>query len=66
MLYLLEGPELRMHDWKDREEKKAQRLAGFEPTTSLLLGMRSTAVLQLLTILLRPKYLAKLKCGLEI
>ena len=33
-MYLLEGPELRMHYWEDREEKKkAQDPAGFEPTT---------------------------------
>ena len=34
---------------KDREEKKKDHhLAGFEPMTSLLPGMCSTAVLQLL------------------
>ena len=40
-LHILEGLELRMHYWEDREEKKAQHPAGFEPTTSLLQGVRS-------------------------
>ena len=39
---LLEGPELGMHYWKDGEEKIPRRLAGFEPTTSLLWGVCST------------------------
>ena len=46
MLPLLEGPELMTHNWEDREEKKAQHPAGFKPTTSLLWGVRSVAVLQ--------------------
>ena len=46
VLHLLEGLELRMHYWEDREEKKAHHPAGFESTTSLLRGMCSTAVLQ--------------------
>ena len=45
VLHLLEEPELMTHYWEDGEEKKAQDLAGFEPMTSLLLGVRSTAVL---------------------
>ena len=48
VLHLLEGPELTRHHWEDGEEKKAQHLAGFEPTASLLHGVRSTAVPQLL------------------
>ena len=44
--HIPEGPELRMLYLEDREEKKAQHLMGFEPATSLLRGMRSTAVLQ--------------------
>ena len=42
----LEGPELRTHYWEDGEETKSQHLAGFEPTTSLIRGVCSTAVLQ--------------------
>ena len=49
MLQLLEGPELRMQYWEDREDKRAQLRAGFEPRTSLLSGVLSTAVLQPLT-----------------
>ena len=51
VLHLLEGPELRTHYWEDREEKKAQHPAGFEPTTSLLRGVLSTAVPQPLPFL---------------
>ena len=43
---LFEGPELRTHYWEDAEEKKAQHPAGFKPATSMLWGVRSTAVLQ--------------------
>ena len=50
VLLLLEGPELRAHYWEDWEEKKAHHPGGFEPTTSLLQGLRSTAVLQLLPV----------------
>ena len=46
--HLLEGSELRTHFWEDGKEKKAQHWAWFEPMTSLLWGMPSTAVLQLL------------------
>ena len=46
VLHLLKGPELRKHFWEDREEKKAQHPVGFEPTTSLLRGMHSTAEVQ--------------------
>ena len=46
MLHLQEGPELRMHYWWDRGDKKAQHPAGFEPTTSLSWGVRSSRVLQ--------------------
>ena len=46
VFYLLEGPEWRLHYWEDREEEKAQHPAGFEPASSLLQGMCSTAVLQ--------------------
>ena len=46
--HLLEGSELRTHFWEDGKEKKAQDPAGFKPTTSLLWGMCSIAVLQLL------------------
>ena len=47
VLHLLEGPELRTHHTERIEKRKnAQRPAGFEPTTSLLRGVRSTAVLQ--------------------
>ena len=46
VFHVLEGPLLRTHYWDNREEKKAQHWAGFELTTCLLQGMRSTAVLQ--------------------
>ena len=50
VVHLFEGPELRTHYWEDREENaKAQHPVGFKLTTSLLRGVRSTAVLQLLT-----------------
>ena len=52
-LHLLEEPELMTHYWEDGEEKKAQDLAGFEPMTSLLQGVRSTAVLHPLPGVLR-------------
>ena len=46
VLHLLKGPELKMHYWEDREEKKSPHSEGFELTISLLWGVRSTAVLQ--------------------
>ena len=49
MLHLFEWPKLRTHYLEDREEKRAQHPAEFEPTNSLLQGMRSIAVLQPLT-----------------
>ena len=48
VLHLLERPDLRTHHWEDCVEKKAQHPSGFEPMTSLLRGVCSTAVLQLL------------------
>ena len=48
MLCLFEGPELRKHYREDREEKKAQHQVEFKPMTSLLKGVRSSNVLQLL------------------
>ena len=40
MLHLHEGPELTTHCRKNREEKKAQHPAGFEPTTLRVLLSR--------------------------
>ena len=48
VLHLYEGPELRMHRWEKREEKKALQPAGFKLTTSVLWGMHSTTVQQML------------------
>ena len=47
MLHLLEGPELSMHYGEDRDENNAQHTAGFEPMTSQLQGVCSTAALQM-------------------
>ena len=62
MLHLCEGPELRTHFWKDREEKKkAQHPVGFKPMTPCSTSMCSTAVQQPLHYLSEQPY----SCNLE-
>ena len=56
MLYLLKGL---FQDVLPRKEKKAQHRVGIEPTTSLLEGMHSTAVLQPLPKSMMQSYLPK-------
>ena len=49
MLHLLEGP-LEGHITENRRRRKAQHSAGIKPTNSLLRGMCTTTVRQLLLI----------------
>ena len=49
--HLFEGPEFRTHYREDREEKRAQRPAGFKPPTFLLRGVCFTSLLQTLPCL---------------
>ena len=58
VLHLLGGPVLRTHHWEDREDKKVQYSAGFEPMSSLLQCMCSTAALQSLSMQARELFLA--------